>query len=493
MATPEESIFYNNFKTILPAFEGAANNYQTGLRGLFDGEADTLAARELRYLQNRSAHICRNNGYGKIALKNWITNANSIKVVWKYANGKSHGLMQGYWEEFAANPSHDGYGDIKTFQGVSNSSIFITGNSYIRKLIVRSGNKNIVPLKLQLIPSILHDVMFTASPGIDNTSYDPNTIIRYGMTFKNSIPIEYHFRKSILESTLLSNTPLQRISIPAEEIIHTFIRDEPGQWLGIPLLASVLLSLYSLDDLLTATVTKQKAAQSIAVLIEQTGNAISMLPVGQIKTTDTDGTPKIHYKNDANESQVLYLNKGESAKMFQGTDIGANFGILIESELRKIATTADALYHQLTGDTTGLNYSSLIGMALQSRNRLEYLHNFLFIPLREKPIADAFKDLAILYNPKVSTAIPYFQLPRWRGIDDLKDIQADLLELQSGMAIIEDKLSERGLTIEQVIADEENRKLYETSLGVILNTSASNPSNMAQASNIGANSNTTST
>jgi len=482
--TTEENIYYNSVTNIIPAFEGSAGNYRIGLRGLFNGQADTLAARELRYLQNRSAHICRNNGYGKTALKNWVTNANHIKVVWKDGKGNSHKVMQNYWDEFCENPSYDGVGDIKTFQGVSNASLFITGNSHIRKLIVREGNKNIVPLKLQLIPSILHDIMYTGSYTSDATKF-----IAYGMTFKNSIPTEYHYTKGILEQESYAPAAMHT-TVPASEIIHTFIREEPGQWLGIPLLSSVLLSLYALDDLVTATISKQKAAQSIAVIIEKTNSAMTVLPVGTVQEnldpTDTE-TPKIHYRNNPEESQTLYLNKGEAAKIFQGADIGNNFGVLLEQELRKIATTADALYHQLTGDTANLNYSSLLGLAIQHRNRLEYLHNFLFIPLREKPIAKAFKELAVLYNSKCSSAIPYFQLPRWRGIDDLKDAQSDILELQNGLTTTDYVLAERGFTMEQIQADKVNRKIFED-MGIILNNSASNPS-MNQADNTQANSN----
>ena len=311
------------------------------------------------------------------------------------------------------------------------------------------------------------------------------------MTFLNSVPTKYHFRKSILETTLLSNAPLGRITVPAEEIIHTFIRDEPGQWLGIPILAPVLLTLYELDDLITATVSKQKAAQSVAVLIEQTAGAISLLPIGKVEDTGTTEIPKLHLKTNAEESQVLYLNKGETAKMFQGTDIGANFGTLIETELRKVASVADALYHQLTGNTAGLNYSSLIGMAIQSRNRLEYLHNFIFIPLREKPIADAFKALAVVYNSKCSSAVPYFQLPRWRGMDDLKDNQADLLALQNGMDTYTNVLAERNLSPEEIIADRAEISKLEA-YGIFLNTAIASPS-MGQANNTQANSNSTGT
>lgn len=484
----DEEIVYNSVNNLVPAFEGAAYTYREGLRGLWEGSADELAQRELKFLQNRAAHLCRNNGYAQTAKKRWVTNADHIKVVWKNKDGTLHTLMQAYWDEFAGNPSYDGVGDYSVFQGVSNSSIFTTGNSYIRKLIVREGNSNTVPLKLQLIPSALHDVMYnTAVPVLDNT------VVRYGMKFVKSLPVEYYFRKGVLEEDIYTASSNHTV-VPASELVHTFIRDEPAQWLGIPLLAPVIMSLYALDDLVTSTISKQQAAQSIALIIEQTANTLSMLPTGAhtiVNKTDyvEDGTKKVIFKNNPRESQTLYLNKGEAAKMFQGADIGPNFTSLMVAELRKVAATLDLAYHELTGDATGLNFSSLIGIANQTRNRLEYLHKFLFIPLREAPIAKAFKDLAVLYNSKCSSAVPYFQLPRWRGMDELKDAQADLLELQNGLALYTEVLAERGITMEQVIADLELRQSLKE-YGIEL-TSASSTDSMRQTSNTEANSNST--
>jgi hypothetical protein len=282
--TNEEQVYYSSLTNVTPAFEGAATNYQTGLRGLFNSEADALVVRELRYLQSRSNHIINNNGYGAIALKNWVTNASSIGTVWKYANGrnkgKKHPIMQDYWDSFAENPWYDGFGNLQTGQGISNSSIFITGSSHIRKLIIRESGKS-VPLKLQLIPT------------------------------------KYFYKKGILESKgVLDNFNV--ISVPADEIIHTFIRKEPGQWLGIPLLASVLLTLYKIDDLTTATVNKQIVAQHIAILIKQTKATLSMLPVGTpTEVTTAENKPKTIFKNNVEEGQVLYLNNGRRCSKVQ--------------------------------------------------------------------------------------------------------------------------------------------------------------------------------
>ncbi len=481
----KEDFIYAQLNSCQPAFEAARTDYKRDRQGLLRGEVDQLAVKELRFLQQRSNDVIRNNGYGKTALKKWVTNANSITTLWKDKKGNEHKLMQSLWNEFAENPSYDGFGDYNVLQGVSNSSIFSSGASYIRKLIVREGNKNVVPLKLQLIPSMLHQIEFNSS-----ISADVKQLIRYGILFEQSKPIGYYFRKSVTEllptdASAYTNPP---VVIPANEIVHTFIREEPGQWLGIPLLAPILLSLYELDDLIAATVTKQQNAQALSMVVTNNNNAVNPIAVGSpLYAKDTDGKTKIIFKSGA--GNVQYLNKGEDIKSFQGTDIGNNLNVLIEGELRRAAATVDLCYHELTGDTSGLNFSSLLGLAIQSRNRLEYLHNFLFIPLREKPIAQAFKELAVLYKPKVADAVPYFDLPKWRGLDDLKDAQADLLKINGGIGLLTSTLAEQGITKEELIADLEFRKEIEK-YGITFGTQ-NNTSSMAQAGNNQANSNST--
>lgn len=469
------------------AFEGASTNFKNGFKGLFSGEPDQLAAREIRYLQLRSAHAVRNNGYARIAQKKWITNAGAITTLWKDNKGKSHKVMQKLWDEFCLNPNYDGMGDYNVMQGVSNSSIFLNGNSYIRKLIIRTGNKNVVPLKLQLIPAQLHAI--GQSKPLNNLN--PGEISRYGMTFVNGTPTEYIFRKGQLDLTIEGMKTGMLTYVPAEEIIHTFIRDEPGQWIGIPMLSSVLLSLYELDELVSATVDKQKAAQAISMVVTNANNTANMLAVGApVYRTDSEpGVEKLVMQNRS--TGVQYVNKGEDVKWFQGGDIGNNFQPLIVTELRKIASVCDLMLHELNGDTASLNFSALMGLSILSRNRLEYLHNFLFIPLRERPIANAFKELAVLYNSKVANAKPYFELPRWRGLDDLKDTQADLLAIQNGLETYEGALAERGYTPEDIIADRETITEMEK-YGIFLN-SAGGVKQMANTKDTGVAPNTVGT
>ena len=297
----EEELIYSRINFGSSFYEGSALAFKQGLHDTMVSDVDNMAVRELRYLQRSSDHAVRNNGYAKTALNKWKTNAGGVKVVWKTANGKKHKLMQGYWDEFAGNPSFDGHGDMCTLQGVSNASLFLSGNSYIRMLIQRTGNTATVPFKLQLIPSVLHDIYHQASEVLPSGE---TLVTRHGITFKNSVPTVYHFVKSQLaKDEDMFRAAEHHVPVPSEEIVHTFVRETPGQWLGIPMLAPVLLAAYNLDDLLGATINKQQNAQAISMVIEAANNAVSMLPVGDVKKDKTK------VKFISNGSNVIYLNK----------------------------------------------------------------------------------------------------------------------------------------------------------------------------------------
>lgn len=459
------------------AFEGASLNYKNSQKLLLTGEADTLAARELLALQMRSHHAIRNNGYAKSAVVRYVTSLGAIKVTWKDNKGNAHPLMQSMWDEFTANPNLDGFGTLENTQSIWHYSMFASGNAFTRMVIRRTGNPNRVPLKLQNIPSELHNVFYMGK--------NSDEITRNGITFVDSKPTMYYFRKGIYEQQWYQvNNTFPQVEVPADEILHMFIRENAGQWIGIPSLASVLIPLYELDELSDATIAKQKAAQAIAWIVENT-NPLNMTPTGSPTTVkDKNLNDKIVFQAAGGSTQ--YLNKGEKINFYQSTDIGANLPTLIKAELHRIAAAVGVPYHTLTGDTSGLDFSSIRAIGIELRNRLEYIHHFYTIPLGLDPLTSYFKELAVLTSKKVSNASPAYQLPRWYGVDELKDTQADLLEVQNGMATLQSKLDERHTTFEDILADRE--KIKEMGLDHLL--TASTPA-MSQANNTQANANTT--
>jgi hypothetical protein len=117
------------------------------------------------------------------------------------------------------------------------------------------------------------------------------------------------------------------------------------------------------------------------------------------------------------------------------------------------------------------------------KTRAEFIYKFYIINLGLAPLCKRFQELAVIYgNRNFANLTPTFQYPRKYGVNDLKDAQADLLEVQSGFATWESKLEERNLTIEEIVEDKKMQKQSGVSFEPVV-------SNTSQTTNIKSNSN----
>jgi capsid protein len=234
-----------------------------------------------------------------------------------------------------------------------------------------------------------------------------------------------------------------------------------------------------------ATVARQKASQAISWIVKNT-NPLNPVPVGvPTYVKDKEEKDKLVFKSQG--TNVQYLNKNEDIVFHQGADIGANFVKLCETELRRIANAVKVPYHQLTGDTSGIDFSTLRAITIELRVRMEHVHQTQTIAMGLAPLTKYFKALASRYK-NVGSAEPTYQMPRQYGVDELKDAQADLLEIQYGMATLESKLQERHTTFEEIVEDCRRREELKQ-FGIDF---AAMPQSTNQSTNVEANAKSTS-
>jgi hypothetical protein len=264
---------------------------------------------------------------------------------------------------------------------------------------------------------------------------------------------------------------------------------ESGQWRGIPFLAVVLLSLYSLDDLSDATIQKQVNAQHVTWIIKNT-SMTSAVATGtgrsSIDPNDLDpstGKPKKVIQGSGGGTQ--YLNKHEELLPVQGQGVGAELIDLMKFELHKIAEACGLTYELLTGDTSGISLSTLQHLNIELKIRAEHILNLYIINLGLNKLCEKFKALAGIYvNEALTELKPVYQLPRRYSTNELKDAQADLLELKSNLGLFSAKLEERGISIEEY---EEDRELMKR---LNVDYSEKDTKDSQQAENVEANPNT---
>lgn len=446
-----EQVQNNRYYTVVPpTFKSAGTDYKQAHRQAIVQDLDLATAPELLFLQARSKYMCLNTPVATGALKKYKKDLGAIKVQWVDKKKKVHKKMQKLWEEFEENPCLDNKGDFETFQVTLNSDRFITGEGIARMVIRKKGNSNRIPLKLQGIESEYLDPIYN---GLDKNH--PLGLTRYGITFDSetyNIPQYYNFfreRYFGIDAKGFKN-PSIRVQVDASNVIHCFERIRSNQWRGLPLLASAMIPLYALEDLCTATVATQTSSAAITWIIEQSAS-FGRTPIGTAQTRGNssfdDAKEKIVF--DATGGGVQYTNPGDIFKLVQSRDVGSNLLGLIKEQYQEIAASLDWNYFELTGDLSSMNFSSIRAALIQTRKRLEFEYDIILIPDVLVPICRRFKELALI-NHAVDDAYPTFIYPRWYGVDDLKDAQADLLEMVSGFTPLQEILKKRGYTEDQI-------------------------------------------
>lgn len=441
----------------MPAYEGASTSYRNAHRNAILGDQDSVISSEYLFLQSRCRSMIANNPTASAARDKHVTSGSALKIAWVNKKGETHQQATELWEEFEENPSYDGKGNLKAVQAVWRGERFETGECISRMVIDRKGNKNKVPLKLHNIRSEYLPINFQ---GDSPSNQNPFGRTRYGITFDRDTltkPELYNFYKDRHYSNTPAIDSYTMQAVPASSILHGFERKHANQWRGVPILVPALIALYEIEDLCSATVRAQTSASAISWIVTnqqggslEAGGNLSML--GKRGLSDT--TKQLAF--DTSGGTVQYTNG--QFHLVQSRDIGSNLMALLKEEYQKISSCINQAYHQISNDTSGLDFSSLRGILIEQRQRIEFIYNIVEIPDMLAPLASRFKDIAIAMGFDIADAIPKFQFPRYYGVDDLKDAQADLLEVISGFTPIQAVWAERNYTQEQI---EESIKLIK--------------------------------
>ncbi|MGJ8518488.1 phage portal protein [Carnimonas bestiolae] len=433
------------------SYEGASVSRRMGNKGLIGGGPNTSVSGSLGVLQQRSHHAVRNNPYAAGARDTYVTNlvGNGIKPRWGDPE------IQQLWNSWACECDPDG----DSFYGLQSLAVaaqFESGEAFVRFRPRRSTDRLSVPLQLQLFESEQLDYSFTQStPG--------NNAILMGVEF-NAIGqrVAYHLWRNH-PSGLDPRFRNERSRVSADDIAHVYRCTRPGQIRGVPQLSTVITRLYEVDEMQDATLMRQKLAQLFGAFVKRKPGADSEEEQPFFGTHVFDGELG-EGLNDIEPGGIHYLDDGEEVTFSAPADAGSNYTRWLKTELLAIARGSGITYEQLTGDLSGVNYSSIRAGLLEFRRRVEALQAHMVVQKLCRPVAARWLDMAVIsgalsipdyWSPGVRSkllAISWIS-PRWQSIDPLKEVDADIKEVRAGFAPRSEKAAERGWDIENL--DEE--------------------------------------
>lgn len=199
------------------------------------------------------------------------------------------------------------------------------------------------------------------------------------------------------------------VRIEADNVIHVFRQDRPGQNRGVPWGAPIMLRLKDLDDYEDAQLLRQKIAACFTAFV-----------------TDIDGVQngaQMSISDKIEPGSIEILPPGRSIQMAT-PPAAQGYSEYMRTMLHSIASGFGITYESLTGDLSQVNFSSARMGWLEFQRNLDQWRWNMLIPQMLGKSWEWFQQGATLMGFDAETASMEWTAPRREMIDPGKEIGA---------------------------------------------------------------------
>lgn len=311
-----------------------------------------------------------------------------------------------------------------------------------------------------------------------NQNLPNGNVIRLGIE-KNRFgkPVAYHLLEKH-PGDHQSNIGQKYIRIPAEEIIHIFMKERPTQSRGAPWAHTAILRLRMLGAYEEASLVAARVGASKMGFIKPS------LEGSGYQGDDTD-----IYGNQITEVEpglIELLPPGADFTSFDPGQPSGEFQFFQKAMLRGIASGLGCSYNSLANDLEGVNFSSLRSGLLEERDSWKamqtwFIENFLdelFPTWLEMAILSGNLDLD--YSDIDRLIAPKWQGRRWEWVDPEKDINARVIANQNGLTTRTRICAEQGEDFEEILEELAEEKKMIEGYGLNLDTEKLKPKAQTQ-------------
>ncbi|SHN45919.1 phage portal protein [Chitinophaga sp. CF418] len=363
----------------------------------------------LSTLRERSRDLCRNNAYAINAVRVLRNNVVGTGIIPNFKKGpgisaSALNKLKTAWTTWGGKTGCD-YDDMNTFSGLQSMVMRVvaeSGECLVRR--VRGTSEDVLPLRLQLLEGDRID-------GSHHTgTWDrENTITYYGIKFdKSGRRLGYWIYKGHP-----SEYGGESEFVSADNIVHIYEVERPGQIRGIPLSCGVMLRMKDLEDYEFTERIRSKVAAAFAVFVVD--NSVDDAPT----PGSADEIERIE------PGMIKHLVPGQDIKVAQPPTV-QGFGEFVKNNLRGISAGFGTSYESLTNDYSNVNFSSgRMGWIEMGRNVEHFQFNMMIPRLCDKVLPwfiEACQLKGIIgFNVVVDVS---WTPPRREMIDPYKEIQA---------------------------------------------------------------------
>lgn len=424
-------------------FEGALSNRRLRAFRPARAHVNALLAQAGPDLNARARYLVRNNGYAQNAIDSWSANAVGVGLKpssqMKAAARKK--ALQRLFLDWTDQADAEGLTDFYGLQRRAAREVFMTGEVFARFRPRRPEDGLIVPLQIQLMPSEM-------LPIEKNEVRPGGNVVRQGIEFDLiGRRVAYHFYRRHPGDPTEPGLAGETVRVPASEVLHIIDPVEAGQLRGVSRFAPAIVKLFLLDQYDDAELDRKKVAAMYAMFVTSPADADPL-----------EGDPA----DEVSPGQIVRLDPGEEVTIGDPADSGATYEPFQYRTLLQVAAALGIPYPYLTQDMVKGNFSNSRLALMEFRRKVEAWQHSVMIFQMCRPIWQRWMDLAVLSGairlPSYEARRAEYQAckwlpPKWQWVDPLKDINAEIAEIEAGLKSRGQAASERGFDVEEL--DEE--------------------------------------
>ena len=316
-----------------------------------------------------------------------------------------------------------------------------SGEVFIRVINEPFGRSR-VPLALEIIEADYCDEGKSYGPDADGNEWRMGVRVnRWGR------PISYAFRDRH-PGDITNGVGYRVTEVPADQIIHLFVTERPGQTRGFPWASSAVKRLHHLSGYEEAEVVRARANSSLMGFIQS--------PEGELHGDDVeDGDQVTRFEPGV----FKYLAPGETVNVPQLDAPDGQFEPFLRAMLRGVAAAIGCSFETISRDFSQSNYSSSRLSLLEDREHWRMLQDYMIEHLLQ-PVFDrwlaAAAGTAQLNLPGYQAMPERYEAVQWypRGwawVDPQKEVDAYIKAVRAGFKTQAEVVAEGGGDIEDLL------------------------------------------
>ena len=458
------------------AYAGARSSRLTSDWVTSSTSADSEIKSSFKALRNRARQLCRDNDYARQAVRaiqnnvigHGIRHQGQVRML---RGGRLDEALNGQIHEQWERWMHKSRCDVSGLLGFHDMerllvrSLAESGEVFVR-MIRRPFGDSRVPFALQVLEPdyLIDDDVPMARDG---------NIVRMGIEVDGYLrPQAYHFYANHPGDVYAGNTRTnaKRIRVPADEVIHLFMPERPGQTRGVTWFASALMRLHMLQGYEEAEVVRARASSALMGFITS--------PEGELVGDEIYDNERV---SDFQPGVFKYLDPGQQVSV---PDLNAPDGQLepfTRSMLRAVAAGVGVSFESISKNFSESNYSSSRLSLLEERDTYRVLQRYM-IENFHQPVFEAWLEMAVLSG---SLQLPGYEsnpdryrasrwVPRsWEWVDPQKEADAYKTAVRCGFKTLGQVISEQGGDLDDVLTARQAELAMLDEMGIVTDTDPS--------------------